>query len=72
MGISIRVTDEEQKLFKAYAELHGMTVSQLLKETLLERIENELDLTAYDEAMDNYRKNPKTYSFDEMMRELES
>ena len=71
MGISIRVTEEEQKLFRAYADLHGVTVSQLLKETLLERIEDELDIIAADKAYAEYKKNPKTYTLDEILQELE-
>ena len=36
----------------------------------MERIEDEYDLRAYQKAMENFRKDPTTYSLDEVEREL--
>lgn len=35
-----------------------------------ERLEDERDLEAYNEAMAEHRKNPVTYTFDEVLEEL--
>ena len=48
MTISLRLTDEDTNLIKAYAELNGITVSEFLRRSALERIEDEFDLKAKD------------------------
>ncbi len=71
MAISIRLSDSDTKLFKKYAELHGITVSELVRRSVIERIEDEYDLKAYEEAVAEFEKNPVTYSHDEVCRMLE-
>lgn len=68
MTISLRLNNEESMLFKKYAELNGISVSELVRQSVLERIENEYDLKAYEEAMEEYRKNPVTYSHEEVAK----
>lgn len=70
MTISLRLTQSESELIKAYADMHGVTVSELLRKSVLERIEDEHDLKAYEAAMAEYRRNPITYSFEDVEREL--
>ena len=70
MTISLRLNDEDTVLFKKYAELNGITVSELLRQSVIERIEDEYDLNAYKEAMAEFKKNPVTYSLDEVRNEL--
>lgn len=70
MAMSLRLSDEETMLFKKYAELNKMTVSELIRQTVLERIEDEYDLKAYEKAMEEYKKNPVTYTLDEVEKEL--
>lgn len=70
MTISIRLSDAETELVKCYAQMHGKTVSEFMRQAAIERIEDELDLKAFDEALATHRKNPKTYSLEEIEREL--
>jgi RHH-type rel operon transcriptional repressor/antitoxin RelB len=70
MTISIRLNDKDTLLFKKYAELKGVTVSELVRESVLDRIEDEYDLKAYEKALAAYHKNPVTYSLDEVEKEL--
>ncbi|WP_455515446.1 type II toxin-antitoxin system RelB family antitoxin, partial [Pseudostreptobacillus sp.] len=42
--ISIRFNDEEENIIKKYAKAKGFSLSQLIKETLIEKIEEEYDL----------------------------
>jgi predicted DNA-binding protein len=71
MTISLRLNDEDTCLIKAYAELNGITVSELIRRTVLERIEDEYDLKAYENAMVEYKNNPITYSHEEVARMLD-
>ena len=64
--ISLRLTDEETELFKSYAELKKMSLSEMVRSAVYERMEDEFDLKAFDKAMAEYRKNPVTYTHDEV------
>ena len=71
MTISLRLNNADSELVKAYAEMNGISVSELLRRSVMERIEDEFDLKAYEEAMAEYRKNPVTYSLEEVIEELD-
>ena len=71
MTISLRLSDSDSEIIKAYADMHGMTVSSLIRESVLERIENEHDLKVYEEAMAEYRANPVAYDFMDVCKELD-
>ncbi|MBE5791616.1 MAG: ribbon-helix-helix protein, CopG family [Clostridiales bacterium] len=71
MTISLRLSEQEAMLFKKYAELKNINVSELVRQAVMERIEDELDLQAFDKAMEEYKENPVTYSHDEVRRMLE-
>lgn len=70
MTISLRLNDEDTMLFKKYAEMNGITISELVRQSVVSRIEDEYDLKAYDKAMASYQANPTTYSLDEIERDL--
>lgn len=73
MTISLRLSNEESVLIKKYAELKKLTVSELIRQAVLQQIEDEYDLKAYEKAIAEYMANPITYSQDEarMMLELD-
>ena len=70
MTISLRLNEADTMLFKKYAEMNGITLSELVRRSVIERIEDEYDLKAYEEAMEEFKKNPVTYSLDEVEKEL--
>ena len=70
MVISIRMTDEERKLAKAYAKLNGTNLSDIIKKTFFEKIEDEYDIALTDRALKEYENNPETYSLDELIKEI--
>ncbi len=70
MTISLRLNDEDTILIKKYAELNRLSVSELIRQTVIERIESEYDLEMFDKAMEEYKKNPVAYSLDEVEKEL--
>ena len=71
MVISIRMTSEEKRLADAYAKLNGVSLSEAIKRAYFEKIEDEYDIALAEESLREYRKNPKTYSIDELLAELE-
>lgn len=70
MAISLRLNKADTLLFKKYAELNGITVSELVRRSVLEHIEDEYDLNAYEQAIKEFHDNPITYSLDEVEKEL--
>ncbi|HAP56814.1 MAG: DUF6290 family protein [Sphaerochaeta sp.] len=70
MGLSVRLKHEELELIQRYAELKGLTISELVRQSILERIEDEFDLQLYEKAISEFRNNPVTYSLDEIEQEL--
>lgn len=39
--ISLRLTEEDEKLFRAYAEKHHLTLSAFVRQSVLRRIDKE-------------------------------
>ena len=70
MTISFRLSETDSVLFKKYAEMNGISISELVRRSVLEHIEEEYDLQAYEEAIAEYHENPITYSLDEVEKEL--
>lgn len=70
MNVSVRLNEEDTRLFKSYAELNGMTLSDLFRESVIRRIEDEYDLKLYYEAMEEFKKDPMTYTHEETKKML--
>ena len=70
MTISLRLNEEDTMLIKKYAELNKISVSDLIRQTVLERIEDEYDLELFNKALAEHKNNPVTYSLDEVEKEL--
>ena len=66
MAVSLRLSDQDEKLFKSYAKANGLSLSELIRSAVLEKIEDEYDLAIYREALAEYQQNPVSYSHKEM------
>ena len=71
MTITVRLNEDETALFKSYAELKNISISELVRNSVLEKIEDEFDLRLYEEALKEYKDNPVTYTLDEVEKELD-
>jgi len=69
-ALSIRLNDDEKKIINAYAKFNNKTITQVVKEAILEKIENEFDLDELNKAIEEYEKNPISYSSDEVWKIL--
>lgn len=70
MTISLRLSEEDSNLMKQYAVLKKQTVSEMIRQTVIEKIEEEYDLQLYEQAMKEYQENGTTYTHDEVGRML--
>ena len=72
MSFSIRLTPEEKILAESYAKLHSLSLGEAFKKALFERIEDEYDITAGDEAYEEYVKSgKKSRPISELWKELD-
>lgn len=70
MTVSLRLNQEDTELFKKYAAINNLSMSDMIRNAVLEKIEDEYDLECYEKAITEYRNNPVTYSLDEIEKEL--
>lgn len=70
--ISVRLNDQDSEFIKKYAEFKNISISELIRQAVIERIEDEIDIRAYNKAMEEYRKNPVTYTHEEVLAMLEA
>ena len=65
--ISLRVDDRDSKLIHDYAKLKNTSVSDLMRNAIIEKIEDELDVENFDRVLANMEK---THSLDDVKKEL--
>ena len=70
MTVSVRLNDNDAMLFRKYAEMNGLSMSELVRRSVMERIEDDFDMKCYENAMKEYRDDPETYTLDEVEKEL--
>ena len=67
---SVDFSERELALIKGVADMQNVTVPEFIRRAVLERIEDEYDLADYERAMEEFRADPKTYTLDEVEKEL--
>jgi len=58
-------------LIEQYASVHGSAISDIIRRATMEMIEDELDIEICRIALENYEKDRKTYSHEEIKKELD-
>lgn len=64
--ITLRLAESEKQALADYARTFGMSISEFVRTTALARIEDELDLTAWEGAKREFDTDPKTLTADEV------
>ena len=47
MTISVRLSDKDMELIKTYAKINNISLSDLIRNAVMEKIEDEYDLECY-------------------------
>jgi hypothetical protein len=68
--IHARVSDEDKIFIEKFARKKKVSVSELVRNYLLEALEDELDLEAGEKAYAEYLKNPVSYTLEEVDKHL--
>lgn len=66
--ITIRLDGKEKELISDYATAFGSSVSEFIRSVVLEKIEDELDLRAWENAKAEHESDPTTISAAEIAR----
>ena len=69
--ITLRINDDDNKLVRDYAKTNNITISDLVRNSVLEKIEDDIDLKLYNQATKEHEEDPQDISFDDMMTELD-
>lgn len=69
--MTVRLSQEDKDIIAKYAETKGRSISDIVREAILDRIEDELDLALYRKAIEEYRKDPVSYSLEETAKRLD-
>jgi len=67
--ISLRLNDRDNTLIRKYAELNGMELSAFIRQTVIEKIEDEYDLALFDKVWQEER-NQERISHEQLKSEL--
>ncbi len=71
MAFSIRLSDTEKNLAESYAKLHSISLGEAFKQALFEKIENEYDITVFDEVYKEYQTTKECRPIEELWQELD-
>lgn len=70
MIIVTKLKCKDVRLIKSLAKKKGMTLSNYIRNLVLEKIEDEYDLEAYNKALKETNRNSKTYTLNEVKEML--
>jgi RHH-type rel operon transcriptional repressor/antitoxin RelB len=67
--ISLRLNEKEDTLIRKYAEIHNMELSSFIRQAVIEKIEDEYDLTLFNKVWKE-EQGQKRISHEELKKEL--
>ncbi|MGH2016408.1 type II toxin-antitoxin system RelB family antitoxin [Aerococcus urinaeequi] len=67
---SFGVTDEEYLFIQYMTKLNNLSVSELVRTSLLTDLEKQIDITLYEKAMAQHQPKDESISHQELLEEL--
>lgn len=67
--ISIRMNEASEKQLKEIANFEGLSVSEYVRNIINEKLEDLYDLKIGTQALEEFNKNPVTYSMEEVFND---
>lgn len=65
--ISLRLNDRDDELVRKFAAIHNVSVSELIRNAIIEKIEDEIDVELFDKAV---AETQAVYTLDETKKKL--
>lgn len=66
--VTIRLDSSEKQLISNYAKTFGMSISEFVRDSVLDKIEDELDLKDWYKAKEAFEANPVTLSAEDIAK----
>lgn len=70
MTLTFHLPPSDVALILQYATEKGLSIPELIRRCVLERIEDEFDLETYRKSLEAYKTLPSTYMLDEVESEI--
>ncbi len=67
--VSLRLNDKDDTLIRKYAELHNVDLSTFIRQAVIEKIEDEYDLSLFNKVWEE-EKNHERISHEDLKKEL--
>ena len=67
---SVRFSPEEEAKMEYYRQLTGMNVSEIIRTSTINGIDDELDTEICEKATERFKANPVVHTHDEIMERL--
>lgn len=67
--ISVRLNDASENELKMIAKFEGVSVSEYVRNIINEKLEDLYDLQIGTNALEQYNKNPVTFTMDEVFKD---
>lgn len=68
--VQVNLSDEALEVLEKTAEEKDISVSEYIRRALLSKLEDDEDLKAAEEAYEDYLKDGRTYTHEEVWREI--
>ena len=68
--LSLRISEEDLELAKKFSKVKGKSVSELLRDSLLEKIEEYMDYNDAVDALEEYEQDEVAFDTDTVKRVL--
>lgn len=68
--MTFKVFQEEKQFLQSMAELHDLSVSELARRTILESLENQVNLASYQKLIAEHQVTDTSISHVEMLKVL--
>jgi len=65
--ISLRLNERDDELVRKFAAIHNLSVSEVIRNAIIEKIENEIDVELFDKAV---AETQAVYTLDETKKKL--
>ncbi len=68
--VTIRLSEEEKKFLKDYADMNNKSLSEVVRESIFETLEDKYDLILLKKAIEKFKKDNTTYTSNEVWEML--
>ncbi len=59
---------QDKALMESYTEFYGVTLSEFIRQSVMEKLEDEFDIRCADEAYSDYLEDPESILFKDVKK----